>query len=196
MSLADSKAIDTPTSGLPPMGGEGAGDYILLAGLSMPIMKLFELLAQLQHYLATSLPPQSTDPQDIKSEGKEEESGSVGEKDQHSTGAAGIVPNPAGDGGLRSRTRMTVLGSYDCCVSGEELREWLLRHVSAPVSLYFLALTGLPSSRWKDLEMILREALKRVLRSSNGVLSDESALDGDGRMMRRHSITSRMRYVL
>lgn len=133
MSLADSKAIDTPTSGLTPMhNGESAGDHILLAGLSMPIMKLFELLAQLQHYLATSLPAERPEPSE-KAEGKESDTSaaSVGNTSTpESQKTLGVDPNPAGDGGLRSRTRMTVLGSYDCCVSGAELREWLLRHVS------------------------------------------------------------------
>lgn len=140
MSLADSKAIDTPTSGLPPSdaGGKQGGDYIMLAGLMMPVMKLFELLAQLQHYLATSLPPDVSSPvpterseaEQVSSNGKadEEKAGML------ASGAAGVDPNREGDGALRSRTRMTVLGSYDCCLSGAELREWLLRHVSPAVS--------------------------------------------------------------
>lgn len=150
MSLADSKAIDTPTSGLPPSSqtnggklGASSGDYILLAGLSMPILKLFELLLQLQHYLATSLPAEIADESEIETGrdevGKEAESSSNatsrqgGDEDKAgllAAGVSGVDTNRAGDGALRSRTRMTVLGSYDCCVSGAELREWLLRHVS------------------------------------------------------------------
>ncbi|KAJ9091823.1 hypothetical protein QFC19_008936 [Naganishia cerealis] len=152
LSLADSKAIDTPTSGLPPpvarTSGGTAGpisgaDYILLAGLSMPIMKLFEYLAQLQHYLATSLPSEGGQPRDVifdKDEGQEQsistiQRPNVESADNGKTGllAAGITGVDAvrdGDGALRSRTRMTMLGSYDCCVSGAELRKWLLEHVS------------------------------------------------------------------
>ncbi|GHJ86351.1 hypothetical protein NliqN6_2753 [Naganishia liquefaciens] len=130
MSLADSKAIDTPTSGLPPINnGESAGDHILLAGLSMPIMKLFELLAQLQHYLATTLPSEQPDAKVDERRPSAPATETNGSTDADHAKSSGIDSNPAGDGGLRSRTRMTVLGSYDCCVSGEELREWLLGHV-------------------------------------------------------------------
>lgn len=143
MSLADSKAIDTPTSGLPPSnGGAGKGDYIMLAGLMMPVMKLFELLAQLQHYLATSLPPDvvSEDPsQRTEAEQEAKPTNGTAADDEKpgllASGISGVDPNREGDGALRSRTRMTVLGSYDCCLSGTELREWLLRHVSPAVPL-------------------------------------------------------------
>ncbi|KAJ9093726.1 hypothetical protein QFC21_006322 [Naganishia friedmannii] len=144
LSLADSKAIDTPTSGLPPVSRTGGGqagpaaggDYILLAGLSMPIMKLFEFLAQLQHYLATSLPSPDVNATVEAKEGsastaqKTSTEGSENEKTGLlAAGAAGVDPNAEGDGALRSRTRMTMLGSYDSCVSGAELRKWLLEHI-------------------------------------------------------------------
>ncbi|KAJ9123068.1 hypothetical protein QFC22_001257 [Naganishia vaughanmartiniae] len=144
LSLADSKAIDTPTSGLPPIsrtndghaGPASSGDYILLAGLSMPIIKLFEFLAQLQHYLATSLPsPGVNTSEQIKGDStsttqKTSTEGSENEKTGLlAAGTASVDPNRDGDGALRSRTRMTMLGSYDSCVSGAELQKWLLEHI-------------------------------------------------------------------
>jgi hypothetical protein len=100
-------------------------------------MKLFEFLAQLQHYLATSLPSPGNSPSDEFKEGsdsthqKTSTEGSEHEKTGSlAAGTAGVDPNKDGDGALRSRTRMTMLGSYDCCVSGAELRKWLLEHVS------------------------------------------------------------------
>jgi hypothetical protein len=169
LSLAESKAIDTPTSGLP-AGSEG--DAVLLAGLGMPVGKLFELLGRLQHYLATSLPPDAEDVPDGRSgEGQDTKSRSKGDEGEQvkPNGTSGVASEREGDAPPRSRTRMTVLGSYDACFSGVELREWLLRNVSPPSrnSLQSLALND-RSSRSKGSGMILRGARKPGRRSSSG----------------------------